>query len=352
MRRRWCAAMAATTLLATALAGCGSSDDDGGTTTAGAKQSGGVELRVLEAGGASGEAMQKAYIAPFEQATGNSVVRASPSEMGKLQAQVRTGKVTDSIVELDSIQAVAAGALGLTEPIDYAAVRAAPMDPAARHENALCYQYYSTIPAWRAGARALPSVQQFFDVDGYPGKRSLPDYPTFALPLAAVADGVPLDRVFPLDVDRAFAALDRIKDDVDVWWSSGAQPAQLLRDGEVDYALAWSGRIAAQDGIEHTYDGGLLDLGCLVVPRGAPHVEQANALLHEYSLPANQAELARLIPYSGPAEGMARLVAPERAKLLPTGEGNRDVQFLQDPEWWAANYEDVLKRWEAWKLSR
>lgn len=351
MTRRW-HAMAAAALAAAAVAGCGSSGEQDSGTAAASKPSGGVELRILEAGGASGEAMQRAYVAPFERETGNTVVRESPSEMGKLQAQIRTGKVTDSIVELDSIQATAAGALGLTEPIDYAAVRPARLDPAARQRNALCYQYYSTIPAWKQGSAPLGGVADFFDTERFPGKRALPDYPTFALPLAAVADGVPLDRVFPLDVDRAFKALDRIKGDVDVWWSSGAQPAQLLRDGEVDYALAWSGRVADADGLEHSYDGGLLDLGCLVVPKGAPHVEQANELLRQFSLPANQAALARTIPYSGPAVGMEQLLAPERAKLLPTGAGNRDVQFLQDAGWWAANYESVLKRWEAWKLTR
>ncbi len=33
-------------------------------------------------------------------------------------------------------------------------------------------------------------------------------------------------------VDRAFAKLDTIKDSV-VWWEAGAQPPQLLADGEV-----------------------------------------------------------------------------------------------------------------------
>ena len=36
-----------------------------------------------------------------------------------------------------------------------------------------------------------------------------------------------------------------IKKNVNVWWTTGAQPAQLLSDGEVELATSWSGRIFA-----------------------------------------------------------------------------------------------------------
>lgn len=63
------------------------------------------------------------------------------------------------------------------------------------------------------------------------------------LEAALLADGVPMDELYPLDLDRAFAKLDTIKDDI-VWWTKGAEPSQMLSTGEADYALAWSGRIA------------------------------------------------------------------------------------------------------------
>ena len=46
----------------------------------------------------------------------------------------------------------------------------------------------------------------------------------------------------PEGVDRAFAKLDTIKDEV-IWWEAGAQPPQLLADGEVVMTTAYNGRI-------------------------------------------------------------------------------------------------------------
>ena len=52
-------------------------------------------------------------------------------------------------------------------------------------------------------------------------------------PIALLADGVPADKLYPIDMDRAFHKLDEIKPHITVWWTTGAQPAQLLLDKEV-----------------------------------------------------------------------------------------------------------------------
>ena len=106
------------------------------------------------------------------------------------------------------------------------------------------------------------------DVEAFPGKRALPDYPSFILPMALLGDGVPVDELYPLDLDRAFASLEKIKDSVAVWWQAGAQPPQLLQDNEVQYAIAWSGRVAGQEGIAYSFNEGQLDLAFFVVPKG------------------------------------------------------------------------------------
>ena len=67
------------------------------------------------------------------------------------------------------------------------------------------------------------------------------------LEFALIADGVPAKDVYdvlntPAGIDRAFAKLDTIKGSV-VWWEAGAQPPQLLADGEVVMTTAYNGRI-------------------------------------------------------------------------------------------------------------
>ena len=95
--------------------------------------------------------------------------------------------------------------------------------------------------------RARPSAADFFDLEKFPGKRGLRKGAKSSLELALMADGVPAAEVYellatPEGVDRAFAKLDTIKDEV-IWWEAGAQPPQLLADGEVVMTTAYNGRI-------------------------------------------------------------------------------------------------------------
>ena len=72
------------------------------------------------------------------------------------------------------------------------------------------------------------------DAQAFPGRRALSAYPQEMMEIALLGDGAARDKLYPLDAKRAFAALNRIKPNIGVWWSSGAQSAQLIKDGEVD----------------------------------------------------------------------------------------------------------------------
>src|SRR5690606_15830437 len=142
---------------------------------------------------------------------------------------VESGNVTAPLLELASQELEQAKALDLVEPVDWEAVDPLPMFDEARQEMGLGYQYYSTIMAWREEVKAPQTWADIWDVENFPGKRTLPDRAGDILPMAALADGVPLDELYPLDLDRAFAALERIKGAVAVWWQAGAQAPQLLK---------------------------------------------------------------------------------------------------------------------------
>jgi putative spermidine/putrescine transport system substrate-binding protein len=61
-------------------------------------------------------------------------------------------------------------------------------------------------------------------VKGFPGTRALRNDPQTVLEAALLADGVPRDKLYPLDVDRAFKKLEQIKPDIAVWWTSAVSP--------------------------------------------------------------------------------------------------------------------------------
>ena len=311
------------------------------------------EFRILESGGPSGESIEQAYIKPFTEKTAVKVVRESPSGIGKLQAMVQSKNVTATLVELGSTQVALARALGLMEPLDWAAINPAPMYPEAKLPDAFGYQYFSTLIAWEKGGKKPNSWADFWNVKDFPGKRALPDYASYALPLALLADGVKPENLYPLDVDRAFASLQKIKAHVAVWWTSGAQAPQLLEDREVKYAAAWSGRVVGNPKLEYTYNQGLLQVSYFVVPKGADPASKAAAmgLLQEMSQLKNQSIASSIIPYTGASPGIEKTIARDKVNDYPTSEANKKVQVLSDPSWTAENAKMIEKRWQEFKLS-
>ena len=107
----------------------------------------------------------------------------------------------------------------------------------------------------------------------FPGPRSLRNHPVDNLEAALMADGVAKDKLYPIDVDRAFKKLDQIQPHINVWWTTGQQPAQLLVDKEVVLATGWNGRfydlIRKEAPLAIEWNGGILKQGSWVVPKGA-----------------------------------------------------------------------------------
>ena len=129
------------------------------------------------------------------------------------------------------------------------------------------------------------------------------------LEMALMADGVPAAEVYetlatPEGMDRAFAKLDTIKDHV-VWWEAGAQPPQLLADGEVAMTTAYNGRIfgaAVGEGkpFEIVWDGQVYELEGYVIPKGAPNLEAAIEFINFATGTEPLANAAEWISYGPP----------------------------------------------------
>lgn len=310
------------------------------------------EFRMVEAGGLSGDSIEAGYIRPFTARTNIRVVRENPNPLGKLRAMVESRNITAVLYELGSLSTAIAEASGLVEPLDWAAINPDPMFDEAKLPHAFGYQYYSTLMAWRSDAKPLRSWADFWNVREFPGKRTLPDNVTLAVPMALLADGVATDKLYPLDLNRAFRKLEQIKGSIAVWWGAGAQPPQLLKDNEVQYAASYSGRVAGQPGISITYAQALLDLAYFVVPKGANPAEKAAAmgLLHEMSVARNQAVAAGVIPYTGASPTLDRLLPQDRLDQFPTTTANKAMQALGNPAWWAQNRDAAERRWQEFKL--
>ena len=130
---------------------------------------------------------------------------------------------------LSSSLSLRASREGLAEPIDWTIVKEDDLPPSAVVADGfgIAQNILGTALCYRSGKYrdGGPSTwADFWDVKKFPGSRSLClSYSPRTLIFALLADGVPRDQLYPLDIDRAFKKLDQIKPHVKVWWREGTQ---------------------------------------------------------------------------------------------------------------------------------
>ena len=215
-----------------------------------AGQAAAENLTAVSFGGANKQAQVKAFYQPWEAAGHGRIVAGEYNgEMAKVKAMVDTNSVSWNLVEVESPELARGCDEGLFEELDPGVV-GNPDDfvEGAIQPCGVGFFVWSTVLAYNADKlkNAPSGWADFWDTEKFPGKRGLPKAPKRTLYLALIADGVAPDQIYetlstPEGVDRAFKKLDTIKKDV-VWWEAGAQPVQLLADGEVTMATGYNGR--------------------------------------------------------------------------------------------------------------
>lgn len=312
------------------------------------------ELHMMNSGGEFGDAVDKCVNEPLLKEKGIKVITETPGGFAKMAAQAKSGVITNVTSDGATGDMYRLKAEGLIEPIDWAKVNPDPMFDEAKNPYGFGQSYYSTIMAWRSDAKAPANFVDFFDTDRFPGKRALADYPDYTLAFAAMGDGATVEEVQKgIDLDRAFKTLRRIKKDV-IWWQSGAQPAQLLKDNEAQYAIAWSGRVVGQEGVSSTFNQGMLDISWFVAAKGMSD-EQRDLLytwFHELTVAEKQLCMVKLIPYPGPSPKLEGMVDPATAKMFPTYADNKKVEWLINGQWWFDHAAEIEKRWNEFKLEQ
>ena len=334
-----------------------------------------ADVNLLSWGGAYGNSHLEAYVKPFEAETGIKVVMADADNPATpIKAMVEAGNVTTDVASVEYADAVRLCDEGLLEQIDPAVLVAAEDGTAAADdfiEGAVteCFvatDVYSMVLAFDASKfpDAKPSTPaDFFDVAQFPGKRTMRKGAKFNLELALMADGVAPAEVYdvlstPEGVDRAFAKLDTIKNDV-IWWEAGAQPPQLLADGEVTMAYAFNGRIfnaaiGENKPFNIIWNGQIYEMEGWVIPKGAPNKENALKYIEFSTRPEQLAKAAEHISYGPPRKSSAALVGNVAGKdvpmspHLPTSPGNIEQGIASNLDFWVDHDGELSERFNAW----
>ncbi|MBB3810547.1 ABC transporter substrate-binding protein [Pseudochelatococcus contaminans] len=315
------------------------------------------QITFVSQGGAYQEAQTKAILNPVAELLGITIRQdSSPDAWPVIRTQAATGKPIWDVIDTPTKDCIRGGEQGFIEKLDFAQIpNASDLPDDYKSPYSVAYEFYSSVLAYnkdKYGDKPPQGWADFWDVEKFPGTRALRNHPLATLEAALIADGVPRDKLYPLDVDRAFRKLGEIKPHITVWWTSGAQSAQLLADGEADLVMAWNGRVAAveKEGapVGYTFNDGLLQFTSLCILKNAPNPDTAVKFVNAALTPEIQANFPTYIDY-GPANPAAYdtgKISPERAAQLPSSPANAAVQALVSEEWWSSpEGEEAQRRW-------
>lgn len=329
------------------------------------------ELTVVSWGGAYTKSQMLAYVRPYRQETGARVnVLDYNGGLWEIREQVESYNVKWDVVDLLLSDVIAGCREGLLEKIDPAILAPAPdgtpakqdFIPGALHECGVGTVVWSTVLAYDAdhfpAAGQQPgTIEDFFDVEKFPGIRGLQNTPRVNLEWALMADGVPPDEVYEAlatqeGVDRAFAMLDRIKPHV-VWWDTGAEPPGLLADGTVVMTSAYNGRIhdaIAEQGENFAivWDAQVRDIDLWGIPKGTDRLEEALKFIEFSTATQRLADQARYSAYGPVRTSSLDLIDEDLKPYLPVAADNLKRALAFDSAWWAENEDRLTTRFQDW----
>lgn len=333
-------------------------------------------------GGAYQRSQVNAYAEPYKGMNpGVTIVwdESSNEAVAKLRAMNEAGNVTWDLVDVVGADAIRLCDEGLAMEIDHDDVLAPAPDGTPASDDfgdlivsdcfipqivySTTFGYRTDVAAWNG---AVPDdVCDVFDLEAFPGRRSLERRPINNMEWALLCSGVANEDVYDvLETEEgqqmAFDKLDTIKDSV-VWWSAGADTPQLLADGEVVIGSTYNGRlfslIEEQDQpVEMLWDAQVFDLDGWIVPAGLPEDRLARVMDFLYFATDTQrlADQAKWISY-GPARGSSAPLVGAHAELgiamaqhMPTDPANAENTILFNYEWWADYRDDLDAKFQAW----
>lgn len=310
-------------------------------------------------GGSAEEGNRKSWYEPFKQETGIEIVPVI-FDTAKAKAMVKSGNVSVDIIVDVAPQMYVLAREGILEKLDKSKFSRTDLNDMERVEDHwLARTIYATVLGYNKevfSGNHPKSWQDFWNAQQYPGARILQDasaeYPN--LEFALLADGVPMDKLYPLDVDRAFKSLREVRKNILKWWDSGAVAAQMLSDKTAAMGSIWESRInplivkGAPLAIE--WNQAMRNPNGIGILKGAPNLELAYKAIDFGMSPKIQAAMAREVK-AAPANRKAYQYLDEAvASTLSTYPAHAKLGFLNNTDWWAQNIERVKERWREFRL--
>nr|WP_306766171.1 ABC transporter substrate-binding protein [Shinella pollutisoli] len=318
-------------------------------------------VTVLSPGGTVFAGGKAALWGPAGEALGIAVKEETTDEgLPAVRLQVGAGNVTADIVFLADYEGELGGREGILEPLDYSVIDRSKFLPGTTSDYCVGVYGYATVMAWNTktySGEQPKTWQDFFDVEKFPGRRAMRSNAETQIEAALLGDGVPAAELYDVmatdeGLERALNKIRALKPHIAVWWSSGAQHGQFMKDGEIDMTTGWNGRFefARKEGgaVDYTFNQGILATDCLAVPKGAPNKDLAMKMIAEMSNARSQAEMSKYTNYGPviPEAFSIGVIDSEAAKVLPTNPEYSDGLIIQNIGWWLDNNDRVKAMYE------
>jgi len=314
-------------------------------------------------GGAWKKAAMAAFGEPFTRKTGIPVNYQDPYNFAKLRAMHEANAMQVDVASVQGEEIYQAKRRNMIMPLDFSIIDRSVLAPAQlRHGNAIGSHTLSLVicynkKKWPGDAHPR-SWADFWDVGRFPGRRVLRREELWMMEAALKADGVSEQDFYPLDVERAFRSLDRIKPHVRTWYVDNSQAQQLMEQEEVDLIAMMNGRatdsiLNAKAPFEMVWNEAICEGGAQgwLAPMGCPNPAGAMKFLDIVGRAEYQAAFARLIYYAPQNPKAFELLDPGIARLMPTHPDNEKLAHIVNYDWWADNLPMMRRRFQQWLQS-
>jgi putative spermidine/putrescine transport system substrate-binding protein len=322
-----------------------------------------VQLPVRTPGGSFDEVKKEHVYEPFRKATGIEIIPV-PATVAKLLAMHRSGNMEVDLIDTGDDTLLQLDQAGALLPMDYSAFRLTnpdDLDPIVKRKEQVGNFIYAMVMGYHTAAyptgKEPKSWAEFWDIKAFPGPRTLPDMASGSpnLEFALVADGVAPtnDKIYPLDIDRAFTSLSRVRPAITKFWDTGALSTQMLADKEVVLASLWSTRlgVAIDKGapLGAQWNQNMVLVQSYGIPKGSKNIDAALKFIDFSLSPDIQSAWMRAYKAIPVNKKSYPATAPELLDpktKLPWTQGG----FRRDIDWWAANRTKVNAVWQKWVL--
>ncbi|MGO4255934.1 extracellular solute-binding protein [Marmoricola sp. RAF53] len=330
------------------LTACGNGDDGGSSSSSAVD---GAKLVFVNYGGTSLDGAKKAWLDPFSKETGAKFTTDGPSDPVKVKAMVDAGRTTWDLIDLDA--ATGGAGCGTLFEKRGADVDISAVDPKFVTDDCGVPIFNAPIALVynkkRFGDNPPTKLADFLDLEKFPGQRAIFNYAIGGYEPLLAADGVPADKIYPIDYARAGRIIDRLGNKLTLQGTL-AQQNQLLESADFAMCLCYLGRAALAEkagaDIDMIWDTPYFVWDNLYAVKGSKFPKAQSEFLNFVATPEAQAAFTEEVPYSPTTPDSKPEVSKTFAKYLPGGhEAEMGTPVYYDAKWWAENSDEAFAKW-------